>query len=111
MVPPRSYAADVHPIWVRQGCAGNGCHGGARPAESLDLSTASVGFSQLVNVASGQCSARLRVKPNDVAGSYLMNKLTGSGMCFGSAMPKAGGGLTTAELDTVRAWILSNAAP
>ena len=56
-------------------------------------------------------AARLRVKPNDVAGSYLVNKLNGSGMCFGSAMPKVGGGLTQAELDVVRSWILSNAAP
>jgi hypothetical protein len=101
----------VHPIWVRQGCSDSGCHGGARPAESLDLSTATVGRAQLVNISSGQCSARKRVLPNDLAGSYLINKLTGSGMCSGSAMPKAGGGLTQAELDTVRAWILSNAAP
>lgn len=108
----RTYAADVHPIWVRQGCAGaGGCHSGARPAEGLELTTASTGYADLVNVASGQCSTRLLVKPNDVAGSYLMNKLLGSGMCFGSQMPKAGGGLTTAELDTVRAWILSNAPP
>jgi hypothetical protein len=110
-VPPRAFAADVFPIFVRQGCAGNGCHGGARPAESMDLSTATVGYAQLVNIASSQCTSRKRVQPNDVAASYLMNKLTGSGMCFGSAMPKAGGGLTAAELDTVRAWILSNAAP
>ena len=96
---------------MRQGCAGSGCHGGARPAESLDLSTASSGYQQLVNVAAAQCGSRKRVIPNDVSNSYLVNKLTGSGMCFGSQMPKAGGGLTQAELDTVRAWILSNAAP
>lgn len=107
----RSYATDVQPIWVRQGCAGVGCHGSARPAEGLDLSTASVGYSMLVNINSGQCATRKRVTPNDVAASYLINKLTGSGMCFGSAMPKAGGGLTQGELDIVRAWILSNAAP
>lgn len=107
----RSYAADVAPIWVRQGCAGAGCHGSTRPAEGLDLSTTATGYALLVNIASGQCTTRKRVVPNDVAGSYLVNKLTGSGMCFGSAMPKAGGGLTQSELDIVRAWILSNAAP
>lgn len=107
----RSYAVDVHPIWVRQGCAGSGCHGSTRPAEGLDLSTVSAGYADLVDQPSGQCSTRVRVKRNDVAGSYLVNKLLGAGMCFGSQMPKAGGGLTAAELDIVRAWILSNAAP
>lgn len=107
----KSYAADVNPIWVAQGCASGACHGGARPAEGLDLSTAALGYADLVNIASGQCSSRKRVVPNDVAASYLVNKLTGSGMCFGSQMPKAGGGLSTTQLDTVRAWILSNAAP
>jgi hypothetical protein len=108
----RSYATDVHPIWVRQGCAGaGGCHGSTRPAEGLDLSTASAGYANLVDQPSGQCSSRLRVKRNDVANSYLINKLLGAGMCFGSQMPKAGGGLSAAELDVVRAWILSNAPP
>lgn len=88
-----------------------GCHGGARPAEGLNLSTVALGFGQLVNITSSQCAARKRVVPNDLTASYLVNKLTGSGMCFGSAMPKAGGGLTQSELDIVRAWILSNAAP
>lgn len=101
----------MHPIWVRQGCAGSGCHAGARPAEGLDLSSASVGYANLVNAASGQCTTRKLVIPNDISGSYLVNKLLGAGMCFGSQMPKAGGGLTQTELDTVRAWILSNAAP
>ena len=75
------------------------------------LTSASVGFAELVNVTSSQCATRKRVVANDVSASYLVNKLTGSGMCFGSAMPKAGGGLTQSELDIVRAWILSNAAP
>lgn len=111
MVTARSYATDVHPIWVRQGCAGSGCHGGARPAEGLDLSSASAGYADLVDRPSTQCTTRLLVKRTDVAGSYLVNKLLGAGMCFGSQMPKAGGGLSAAELDTVRAWILSNASP
>jgi hypothetical protein len=110
-VAPRSYAADVHPIWVRTGCATGACHAGVRPAEGLDLSTAAVGFAELLNVNSAQCTAKKRVAPLDLSGSYLLNKLTGSGMCFGSQMPKGGGGPTTQELDTIRAWILSGAAP
>lgn len=101
----------MQPIWVAHGCGSGGCHGGARPAEGLDLSTASAGYADLVNVASGQCGARLRVKPNDVANSYLVNKVLGSGLCSGSRMPKMGSGLTAAQLDVLRAWILSGAAP
>jgi hypothetical protein len=39
-----------------------------------------------------------------------MAKLTGVGMCSGSMMPKAGG-LTTAQIDTFRAWMDSGANP
>jgi len=48
------------------------------------------GYLGLVNKLSGQCTTKLLVKPNDLAGSYLMNKLNGSGMCSGSQMPKIG---------------------
>lgn len=86
------------------------CHGGVKPAEGLDFTTSSSGYSGLVNKASTQCTTtKLRVKPNDLAGSYLWNKLLGSGMCSGSQMPKAGVSLTQAQLDTVRAWILTGA--
>ena len=109
--PSKSFAADVHPLFVARGCSGVGaCHGGARPAEGLNLSTAAGGFAQLVGVGSSQCPGRTRVVPNDIAASYLVNKLTGSGMCVGSVMPK-GGSLTAAEIDLVRAWIATGANP
>ena len=81
------------------------------PAASQNLSSASAGYAALVNVASVQCTTKLRVKANDLAGSYLMNKLLGTGMCVGSQMPKAGVSLTQAELDTIRAWISTGASP
>lgn len=106
----KSYAADVHPLWVKYDCAGSGCHGGARPAESLNLSSASTGYGELVGVSSTQCTGKKLVVASDLAGSYLYNKVTGLGLCFGSKMPK-GGGLTPGELDTVRLWIESGARP
>jgi hypothetical protein len=105
----KSYSADVHPIFNQAGCAGTSCHGGARPAEDLDLSTATVGYAELVNVPSLQCTSKLLVKPGDIENSYLMNKLLGTGMCFGSRMPKSFS-LSPADLDIVRAWIGSGAA-
>jgi hypothetical protein len=83
-----------------------------RPSEGLDLSSASVAFAALVNVKTGQCGgAKLRVVPGDPSASYLVNKLTGVGMCSGSVMPKAGGELSAAQIDVVRAWIGAGAAP
>lgn len=107
----KSFAADVYPIF-QAGCAGAACHSGARPAEGLDLSSASLAFSTLVNVRTGQCGgAKIRVVPGDPAASYLVAKLTGVGMCSGSVMPKMGGELSAAQIDVVRAWIGAGAAP
>jgi hypothetical protein len=41
--------------------------------------------------------------------SYLINKLTGVGMCSGSQMPKVGTKLTTAQIDTIKGWINAGA--
>ena len=109
----KSYATDVFPIFKAQSCSsGNGgCHGGNRPSEGLNLETASIGYSQLVGVVSQQCTNRKRVVASDVPASYLVNKLTGVGMCSGSQMPKAGGGLSVSDLDVIRAGIYSGAQP
>jgi hypothetical protein len=83
-----------------------------RPSEGLDLSSASVAFSELVNVRTGQCGgSKILVLPGDPAVSYLVAKLTGMGMCSGSVMPKAGSELSAAQIDLVRAWIGAGAAP
>ncbi len=76
------------------------------------MSSASVALSQMLNVATGQCNgSRKRVVPGDPASSYLVNKLSGVGMCSGSIMPKMESQFTAAQLDTVRAWIASGANP
>jgi len=101
---------DVYPIVQALGCTGAACHGGARPASNLDLSTASTGYKQLVNVPADECSSKTRVVPGSSSTSYLMAKLTGVGMCSGSLMPK-GGGLSSAQIDTFRTWMDSGANP
>ena len=47
----------------------------------------------------------VRVVPNDVAASYLINKLTGTGGICGVRMPQGGPYLSTADVDKIRAWI------
>jgi len=80
------------------------------PAEGLNLSSSSTGYAGLVNVSSTECTTKKRVLPGDSANSYLMNKLTGLNMCFGSKMPKTGS-ISQAQLDTIQAWIDSGAGP
>ena len=64
-----------------------------------------------MSVVADQCGAgQLLVAPGDPGASYLINKLTGVGMCFGSRMPKGGASLSSGDIDTIRAWIGAGAA-
>jgi hypothetical protein len=103
--------SDVYPIIESKGCGSIACHGGPKAAEGLDLSSESKAYSDLVGVNASQCGSRKRVAPGDPDASYLINKVTGIGMCFGSKMPKTGSGLSSAQVDELRAWIGSGADP
>jgi len=80
-----------------------------RPAETLSLESGKA-FAELVNVASGQCGGRTLVKPGAPASSYIMDKLTGTNLCMGSQMPKAGQSLPSTQIDTIRNWICQGAS-
>jgi hypothetical protein len=95
----------VYAIFTQSGCGTAACHGGAMPKEGLDLSTKAKALAQLVDVPSSQCGGELRVTSGDPSNSYLINKLTGVGMCMGSQMPKADAALSAADIDTIRTWI------
>lgn len=90
-------------------CAVSSCHAPTSPEEGLDL-TAGNAYANLVGAACKECPPKLRVAPGDVAGSYLMNKLTGVDMCSGSEMPRRDQTLPKAQIDMVRSWICSGAA-
>lgn len=90
----------------------SGCHtggGGTLPA-SMNLSSAAATFAALVNVASTEQPALLRVKPNDAANSYLIHKLEGAAGITGDRMPQGGPFLDQATIDQVKAWINAGAA-
>jgi len=101
----RSFANDVWPIFMTNGCTGNMCHGAIVPQSGLDMRTRQNAYATLVNALSEQCTTTLRVAPGSPSTSYLINKLTGVGMCQGTRMPKMGTPLTAAQMDTIRAWI------
>jgi hypothetical protein len=66
----------------------------------------------LVNVATPQCTpSRMRVAPGSPSTSYLINKLTGTGMCSGLRMPRNRAALGTADMDVIRGWISGGALP
>lgn len=99
-----SLSGQVQPIFTKS-CTGNGCHSGASPAQGMDLSSASIAYANIVNVASSQCAATKRVLPNAPDQSYLIWKLKGTGACFvGSRMPK-GQPLSAADQNTIQSWI------
>ncbi len=103
-----SFSGQVQPIF-NANCTGGACHSGKMPAQGLDLSSVSVAFANLVNVASSQCPSTQRVLPMQPDSSYLVWKLQGSGPCYsGSRMPK-GTPLSSADIATIRNWIVAGA--
>ncbi len=99
----------VQGIFARS-CAFAGCHSGPAPREGLDLSAGAL-HAQTVRVPSVQVPSLLRVDPSRPDSSYLMLKLEGLAGAvggIGTQMP-LGGQLTPAQIDSVRAWILSGA--
>lgn len=103
-----SFSNDIQRIFDSS-CSLAGCHSGLRPAENLNLS-AGASYSALVNVNSGQCTnGRKRVAPGSPSTSYLMDKLLGRNLCFGTQMPKKGASLAQSQIDMISAWICSGA--
>jgi len=83
------------------------CHPGGYAPMSLSAQEA---YDNLVNAqASGCPPGRMRVAPSDPAGSELMAKLTGGGMCGGSAMPPGGATIPSEHIDLIRRWIEAGA--
>lgn len=92
-------------------CAVSGCHtgpsGNTLPA-GLDLTSADASFASLVNIASLQQPAILRVAANDPDNSYLVQKIEGTA-ASGARMPLGGGVLDQTLIDDIREWIANGA--
>jgi uncharacterized protein (TIGR03118 family) len=108
---PATTLSDIQTLVFTPKCSG--CHngsnapGGALPG-SQDL-RAGHSFASLVNVASQEQPALMRVKPGDPANSYLIQKLEGAAGISGSQMPLGGPFLDQATIDKVKSWIASGA--
>ncbi len=76
--------------------------------DGLDLSVGKA-FAGLVNITAKQCNdGRKRVLPGDSAQSYLIDKMMGIDLCFGTKMPKVGT-LPSQQVTTVANWICAGA--
>jgi hypothetical protein len=102
-----SFAAAVQPIFTAS-CAANGCHKGVMPQEGLDL-TSGKAYQELVNVNATQCNdGRKLVLPGQPSQSYVIDKMMGVDLCFGTKMPKLGM-LPSTQVETVANWICAGA--
>jgi hypothetical protein len=66
--------------------------------------TAGQAYGNIVNVPSVEMPGLSRIKPSDVANSYMYRKITGAGIT-GERMPLGGPSLSDAQIQLVRNWI------
>ncbi len=101
-----SFASQIQPIFTSN-CT-TGCHTGIHPAAGMSLASGAA-FGSLVGAGSSTCAGRVRVTAGSVTASYLINKLTNTGICNGNAMPLSGGPLPAAQINLLRSWICQGA--
>jgi hypothetical protein len=98
------FSSQVHPIL--EGCGGEMCHGGLIQGGSVWA------YDTLVNVHATRdtCNSGLvLVTPGSLDQSYLINKLTGVGMCATTSSMPIGNPLPQNEIQLVADWICSGA--
>jgi hypothetical protein len=98
------FSAQVHPIL--ENCGGEMCHGG------LIQGSGPWPYDSLVNVHATRdtCnSALVLVTPGSLEQSYLINKLTGVGMCASTSSMPIGQQLPQNEIQIVVDWICNGA--
>lgn len=84
------------------------CHAGASAPLALSLE-AGLSYGNLVNVASVEAPALMRVQPGKPDSSYLVLKLEGAPGIVGGRMPLGLPLLSPAEITAVRNWIAAGA--
>jgi hypothetical protein len=107
--PQVRFAQDVLPILTNNGaktCAQSGCHSGATAGFSgnMNLEAANT-YANIVNVASTEKPALMRVQPGNAENSYLYHKITGAPGIVGARMPLAGGPLDEDDIERIELWI------
>ncbi len=103
-----SFAAQIQPMFTAS-CAKGGCHFGGQPEAGLSL-RAGASYLEIVNVPATTCTGgQVRVKPGSPSESYILNKLTGVGVCSGEVLHRGEPPLAQAQIDLIRQWICQGA--
>lgn len=114
--PASIYTSTIQPIWDGIGTGADACTachtGGGTAGLTLD---AGVSYGELVNVNSTQLPSMKRIKPNDVANSYLIHKVEGTQASVGGSgqrMPLTGPPfLSNTDIQKIKDWINQGAPP
>jgi uncharacterized protein (TIGR03118 family) len=110
--PPAPTAATLTQLQTKYfGPICSACHngvGGGLPGV-MNLSSAASSFAALVNVASIERPALMRVQPGNSTNSYIIHKLKGVDIT-GSQMPLGGTPFTADQIAEVEGWINAGAA-
>ena len=95
-----------------ESCISSSCHSSAWAAAGLSLEP-DVAYEQLVGRVPQNAKAReegmLLVRAGEPDKSFLMTKLTGSGVGYGDRMPRSYSSLSGVAIDAIRAWIAAGA--
>ncbi|HEY2512014.1 MAG TPA: fibronectin type III domain-containing protein [Polyangiaceae bacterium] len=104
-----SFSENVQPIFT-QHCAVVGCHVPGNPPEGQVLA-AGFAYANIVNVASQEVPADMRVAPGDLSHSYLYMKITAQ-QTVGEYMPPPATNdvLSATDKATIMNWIVEGAA-
>lgn len=112
VAPPATTLTQLQTNFFTPICSG--CHSGFGTSlpGSQNL-TAGNSFGQIVNVASVEQPALFRIKPNDPANSYMIQKIEGASGISGSRMPlgcpSSQPCLTQAQIDMFTSWVNAGA--
>lgn len=89
----------------------SGCHTGIGTAlPGVQNLTSGNTYASIVGVASLEQPSLKRIAPNDVANSYLIQKVEGAASITGARMPLGGPYLDQPTIDMIKTWI-NNGAP
>jgi hypothetical protein len=106
---PVSFVADVQPIFLQSCGSTTTCHLKASPSEGMSLKEGQA-YANLVDVPANQaCNGQDRVEPGSAAGSYIVNKITGTGVCPGEKKMPPQGDLSDANKQKIIDWICQGA--
>jgi len=87
-----------------QSCAFSNCHGGAAPAEGLDLREGAA-YGEVVNAPSNQMPSLNLIEPSDPDNCYLYLKVIDDSSISGNRMPRGAAPLSQQLIDLLRDWI------